>query len=73
MLDSAKIMSMSIPYDEQALIKLTLELLRKDDWQEDVYLRPTIYKADMGIGVRLHNLRDDFQHVRHRLRQISLE
>ncbi len=60
LLDSAKIMSMSIPYDEQGLINLTLELLRKDDWHEDVYLRPTIYKADMGIGVRLHNLRDDF-------------
>ena len=60
LLDSAKIMSMSIPYDEQGLIDLTLELLRTDNWQEDVYLRPTIYKADMGIGVRLHNLRDDF-------------
>jgi branched-chain amino acid aminotransferase len=60
LLDSAKIMSMTIPYDEQGLIDLTLELLRADDWHEDVYLRPTIYKADMGIGVRLHNLRDDF-------------
>jgi len=60
LLDSAKIMSMSIPYDEQGLINLTIELLRKDNWQQDVYLRPTIYKADMGIGVRLHNLRDEF-------------
>jgi len=60
LLDSAKLMSMSIPYDEQGLIDLTLELLRKDNWQQDVYLRPTIYKADMGIGVRLHNLRDEF-------------
>jgi len=60
LLDSAKIMSMSIPYDEQGLIDLTLELLRKDNWQQDVYPRPTIYKADMGIGVRLHNLRDEF-------------
>jgi branched-chain amino acid aminotransferase len=60
LLDSARIMSMSIPYDEKGLIDITLELLRKDDWHEDVYLRPTIYKADMGIGVRLHNLRDDF-------------
>jgi branched-chain amino acid aminotransferase len=60
LLDSAKIMTMSIPYDEQGLIDLTLDLLRKDNWQQDVYLRPTIYKADMGIGVRLHNLRDEF-------------
>ena len=60
LLDSAKIMSMSIPYDEKGLIDLTLELLRTDNWQEDIYLRPTIYKADFGIGVRLHNLRDEF-------------
>jgi branched-chain amino acid aminotransferase len=60
LLDSAKILSMDIPYDEQGLIQLTLDVLRMDNWQQDVYLRPTIYKADMGIGVRLHNLRDDF-------------
>ena len=60
LLDSARIMSMSIPYDEHGLIDLTLELLRTDNWQEDIYLRPTIYKADFGIGVRLHNLRDEF-------------
>lgn len=51
---------MDIPYDEERLIQLTLDVLRMDDWKEDIYLRPTIYKADMGIGVRLHNLRDEF-------------
>lgn len=60
LLDSAKILSMSIPYDEEGLVQLSLDVLRTDNWQEDVYLRPTIYKADMGIGVRLHNLRDEF-------------
>ncbi len=44
---------------KKALIQLTLDLLRTDNYQQDVYLRPTIYKADMGIGVRLHNLRDE--------------
>ena len=60
LLHSARIMSMQCPYDEEGLIELTLNLLRADNWQQDVYLRPTIYKADMGIGVRLHNLRDEF-------------
>ena len=60
LLHSARIMSMQCPYDEEGLIDLTLNLLRTDNWQQDVYLRPTIYKADMGIGVRLHNLRDEF-------------
>lgn len=59
LLDSAKMMAMDIPYDEEALIQLAIDLLKLDDYQQDVYLRPTIYKADMGIGVRLHNLRDE--------------
>ncbi|MFN8412788.1 MAG: branched-chain amino acid transaminase [Anaerolineales bacterium] len=60
LLNSARMMAMEIPYDEEGLIDLTLNLLRTDDWKQDVYLRPTIYKADMGIGVRLHNLKDEF-------------
>jgi branched-chain amino acid aminotransferase len=60
LLNSAKMMAMNVPYDEESLIQLTLDLLRTDNWKEDVYLRPTIYKADMGIGVRLHDLKDEF-------------
>jgi branched-chain amino acid aminotransferase len=60
LLNSGKMMSMTIPYDEEALIQLTLDLLKTDGWKKDVYLRPTIYKADVGIGVRLHELRDEF-------------
>jgi branched-chain amino acid aminotransferase len=60
LLNSARMMAMEIPYDEERLIDLTMDLLRTDDWKQDVYLRPTIYKSDMGIGVRLHNLKDEF-------------
>ena len=60
LLHSAKIMSMQSEYDEEGLIDLTLNLLRTDNWQEDIYLRPTFYKADMGIGVRLHDLKDEY-------------
>jgi branched-chain amino acid aminotransferase len=60
LLHSARIMSMQSEYDEESLIQLTLDLLRTDNWQQDIYLRPTFYKADLGIGVRLHNLKDEF-------------
>ena len=60
LLHSARIMSMQSLYDEEGLIQLTVDLLKTDNWQQDVYLRPTIYKADLGIGVRLHNLKDEF-------------
>ena len=60
LLNSGKMMAMTIPYDEEGLTQLALDVLRMDNWQQDVYLRPTIYKADMGIGVRLHDLKDEF-------------
>lgn len=60
LLNSGKMMAMTIPYDEESLIQLTIELLRLDNWKQDLYLRPTIYKADAGIGVRLHDLKDEF-------------
>jgi branched-chain amino acid aminotransferase len=60
LLHSAKLLAMNTGYDEESLIELTLDLLRSDDWQRDIYMRPTFYKADLGIGVKLHDLKDEF-------------
>jgi len=60
LLQSARMMAMQTSYDEESLIQLTLDLLRTDNWQQDIYMRPTFYKADLGIGVKLHDLRDEF-------------
>jgi branched-chain amino acid aminotransferase len=59
LLNSGRMMHMSIPYDEETLVQLTLDLIRMEGWQEDIYIRPLIYKADLGIGVRLHDLKDE--------------
>jgi branched-chain amino acid aminotransferase len=59
LLNSGRMMNMEVPYDEESLIQLTLELVRKEGWQTNIYIRPVIYKADLGIGVRLHDLKDD--------------
>lgn len=60
LLSSARMLAMTTTYDEETLIQLTVDLLRTDNWQQDVYLRPTFYKADLGIGVKLHDLKDEF-------------
>lgn len=60
LLNSAKILRMNLPYSAQDLCNLTVELLRKADYHEDLYLRPVAYKSSTGIGVRLHGLKDDF-------------
>jgi branched-chain amino acid aminotransferase len=59
LLNSGRMMNMDIPYDEEGLIQLTLDLIRTEGWQTDIYIRPFIYKADLGIGVRLHDLKDE--------------
>jgi len=59
LLNSGRMMNMAIPYDEEGLIQLTLDLVHIEGWQTDIYIRPLIYKADLGIGVRLHNLKDE--------------
>jgi len=59
LLNSGRMMNMHIPYDEESLIQLTLDLIRTEGWETDIYIRPFIYKADLGIGVRLHDLKDE--------------
>lgn len=57
---SCRILRIDLPYTVAELSALTLELLRKEGYREDVYIRPLAYKADEIIGVRLHDLHDDF-------------
>ena len=56
-LNSCRIMCMEFDQTPESLTNLTLELLRQDAYQENIYIRPLAYKADEGIGVRLHDLR----------------
>ncbi len=59
LLNSAKMMCMEVPHTPESLTEITLELLKAEGWQRDIYIRPLIYKSELGIGVRLHNLTDD--------------
>lgn len=58
-LHSAKMLAMELPHTPESLTQITKDLLKLDGWQQDVYVRPLCYKADAGIGVRLHDLRDE--------------
>lgn len=58
LLNSAKILCMDIGETPESLTQITLDLLRADGYRRDVYIRPLIYKASEGIGVRLHDLED---------------
>ncbi|MDP9326221.1 MAG: branched-chain amino acid transaminase [Candidatus Dormibacteraeota bacterium] len=58
--DSAKILRIDLKYSVQEMIDATLEILRRNRFQEDVYVRPLAFKSAEEIGVRLHNLKDSF-------------
>ncbi|MGE5223424.1 MAG: branched-chain amino acid transaminase [Omnitrophica WOR_2 bacterium] len=62
-LNSGKLMCMELNQTPESLTQITIDLLRADGHQCDVYVRPLAYKTDEIIGVRLHNLHDDFSIV----------
>jgi branched-chain amino acid aminotransferase len=57
---SAKIVRIELKYGIQEMTEATLEILRRNRFQEDVYIRPLAFKSSEEIGVRLHNLDDSF-------------
>jgi len=59
-LRSCHIILISLPYSVDELCNITIGLLHKEGFREDTYIRPLAYKADSGIGVRLHDLEDQF-------------
>ena len=58
-LNSCRMMCMDFDQTPETLTDLTVELLRKDAYEQNVYIRPLAYKASEGIGVRLHDLIDE--------------
>ena len=60
---SARMMHLQIPLPVDELCAVTVELLRRNGFTSDVYVRPLVYKADEEIGIRFHGLRDEFMIV----------
>ena len=56
---SSRILRIDLAYNVEELGEITLELLRKEGYRQDAYIRPLAYKVDEVIGVRLHDLSDD--------------
>ena len=59
LMNSAKLLTMEFDKSPADLIQITKELLQKEGYHQDVYIRPLVYKAEEGIGVRLHDIKAD--------------
>jgi len=59
-LKGCRILKINLPYSADEMCQLTVKLVEKSGYREDVYIRPLAYKSSEAIGVRLHDLEDDF-------------
>lgn len=57
---SVKVLKLKIPITLDELCSTSVELVRKNQFRQDIYIRPFAFKSSEEIGVRLHNLKDSF-------------
>ncbi len=55
MIKNAKIIAMDIPYSAEELINKTKELLTRENFRQDTYVRPLAYYASQNILEKLHS------------------
>ncbi|MBI4267040.1 MAG: branched-chain amino acid transaminase [Chloroflexi bacterium] len=60
LLKGCKVLKISLPYSLDELCDITVKLVAKCAFKEDIYIRPVAYKSSQALGVRLHDLEDDF-------------
>ncbi|MFC2145036.1 branched-chain amino acid transaminase [Actinomycetota bacterium] len=55
MIKNTKILAMDIPYTVDELTDITIELLKKEDFKQDTYVRPLAYYASQDILQKLNS------------------
>ncbi|MFC1985182.1 branched-chain amino acid transaminase [Chloroflexota bacterium] len=60
MRQGCQVLKIDLPYTPDELCQITVELVKKCGFQEDIYVRPLAYKSSESLGVRLHDLDSDF-------------
>jgi len=60
MLNGCRLLKINLSYALDELCQLTIETTERSNYHEDVYVRPMAYKSSEALGIRLHDLEDDF-------------
>lgn len=63
LINGCKMLKMKTPYSIKELIDITVKLVEESGFREDVYIRPIAFKSADRVGVRLHDIEDDFAMV----------
>lgn len=60
LLNSCKFFNNTLPYSADELKQIIIELLRREGYREDAYVRPLVYNATEDITPRLYDVKFDF-------------
>jgi len=60
LLNSCRVLKIDIGYSMEELCQLTVQLVERNGYREDIYVRPIAYKSSHVVGVKLHDLEADF-------------
>jgi branched-chain amino acid aminotransferase len=60
LIQSASLMRIKLDKSPEELTEILRQLLQMENIHEDCYIRPLAYKSTPTIGVRLHDIEDDF-------------
>ena len=58
--NGCRVLKINLPYSIDKLSQITIELVKRCGFEEDLYVRPLAYKSSESLGVRLHDVEDDF-------------
>ncbi|MFC1928063.1 branched-chain amino acid transaminase [Chloroflexota bacterium] len=58
--NGCRVLKIDLPYTVDELWQITVELVERCGFKEDIYIRPLAYKSSEALGVRLHDLESDF-------------
>lgn len=54
------ILNMDIPQSAKEIEDICIEVVRRSEFREDVYLRPVAYKSEMSLGPKVHDVASDW-------------
>ena len=60
LLRSCRILNIALPYSLDDFERITVDLVEQTGFREDIYIRPLAYKSSEIVGLRIHDLEDDF-------------
>ena len=57
---SSRILNLTLDYSVDELFDITLKLVEMCKFEEDIYVRPMVYQSGEVLGVRSHDIENDF-------------